>query len=79
MVLDAESTSAISKAAGNALGGGAACFSEQPMAQWLRHHNPTDASYAQAVDRFMRSCAGYCVATCVLGVGDRHNSNIMVS
>lgn len=44
---------------------------------WIKQQNAD--RYEEAIDTFTRSCAGYSVATFVLGIGDRHSENIMVT
>ena len=53
-------------------------FKDEPIARWIQKYNPGEESYHQAVENFTASCAGYCVATYVLGICDRHNDNIMI-
>ncbi len=60
-------------------GGAVAAFSRTPIRAWIKQNNPATCDFNKAIDNFTRSCAGYCVATYVLGIGDRHNDNIMVT
>ncbi|XP_065568407.1 phosphatidylinositol 4,5-bisphosphate 3-kinase catalytic subunit alpha isoform-like [Artemia franciscana] len=46
--------------------------------KWIKEKNKGDKLKA-AVESFTYSCAGYCVATFILGIGDRNPDNIMVS
>ncbi|CAG0901150.1 unnamed protein product, partial [Darwinula stevensoni] len=53
-------------------------FSKAALLSWLRDHNPREEDLETAIQEFTLSCAGYSVATYVLGIADRHSDNIML-
>ncbi len=67
-------------------GGKLGAFSNHTMIDYLIAHNKDEqveggqkeSDYDIAVDNFMMTCAGYCVCTYLLGIGDRHADNIMI-
>ncbi|XP_069485232.1 phosphatidylinositol 4,5-bisphosphate 3-kinase catalytic subunit gamma isoform [Ambystoma mexicanum] len=59
--------------------GNTGAFKDEVLNQWLKEKCPIEEKLHAAVERFVYSCAGYCVATFVLGIGDRHNDNIMIT
>ncbi|GAM22583.1 hypothetical protein SAMD00019534_057580 [Acytostelium subglobosum LB1] len=75
VVLNANTIANINKDAG----GTGALLEEKTLDNWLRECNPNEEDYNKAVETFILSCAGYVVATYVLGIGDRHADNIMIT
>ena len=59
-------------------GGVTSVWDKEVYDKWLKKANPEPRDGDAAVEKFTASCAGYCVATYVLGIGDRHNDNVMM-
>lgn len=55
---------------------------QNSILEFLRHHNPDPESplgvHRAAISTFVKSTAGYCVITYLLGIGDRHLDNLMI-
>lgn len=72
VVLASETISQIHKDSGT-LG----ALNKSSIMEYLKKFNSSNME--QATENFLRSCAGYCVATYILGIGDRHSGNIMLT
>jgi phosphatidylinositol-4,5-bisphosphate 3-kinase len=61
-------------------GGVLGALKKEPIHSYIKAScdGKSKESFGLAVDNFTSSCAGYAVATYVLGIGDRHAGNIMV-
>lgn len=58
-------------------------YRNNPALAYLKQHNPDERAYLgvrkETLDTFVKSCAGYCVITYILGVGDRHLDNLLLT
>ncbi|KAF2999545.1 Phosphatidylinositol (PI) 3-kinase [Neopestalotiopsis sp. 37M] len=58
-------------------------YGNNPALAYLKQHNPDSRAYQgvrkETLETFIKSCAGYCVITYILGVGDRHLENLLLA
>ncbi|XP_059504822.1 phosphatidylinositol 3-kinase catalytic subunit type 3 [Stegostoma tigrinum] len=56
---------------------------EGSIQNFFRKHAPSEKGpsgiSAEVMDTYVKSCAGYCVITYILGVGDRHLDNLLLT
>ncbi|XP_034240868.1 phosphatidylinositol 3-kinase catalytic subunit type 3 [Thrips palmi] len=57
--------------------------SDGSIQNFFRKHHPMESApygiQPEIIDNYVRSCAGYCVITYILGVGDRHLDNLLLT
>ena len=56
---------------------------EGSIQNFFRKCNPSETApygiHPEVMDTYVKSCAGYCVVTYLLGVGDRHLDNLLLT
>ncbi|KAI8788980.1 phosphatidylinositol 3-kinase catalytic subunit type 3 [Biomphalaria glabrata] len=56
---------------------------EKAIQKFLRQHNPSETGpfgiVPEVMENYVKSCAGYCVVTYLLQVGDRHLDNLLLT
>jgi phosphatidylinositol kinase/protein kinase (PI-3 family) len=70
IVKNSETLASIQNDYGGVIGG----FSNKGLKAWL----DKQSKESEYIGNFLHSTAAYCIATFVLGIGDRHNDNIMI-